>query len=217
MEMAKSHLLKCMFVGSFIAMCSHCNKAARDALRSQKMLAFCCTPLNQGQSRKRLQSNSSNLASISESRRMRWFRTCRKTPPKSAVPLPGAHLDKMRTRLRLRLIIPRDHLTCDYAVDPLFRTMIAENVSGGTSKPTVPNVDFPSFGNFSPASKGRKKLSSVRVAGPRCKAAGCTKGAYFGMESGVNAGRPEWCSTHRREGQQNVRDKRCQHPEVKRF
>jgi hypothetical protein len=42
------------------------------------------------------------------------------------------------------------------------------------------------------------------------------KGAYFGAEDEEisGRGRAEWCSSHRLEGHANVRDKRCQYPEV---
>jgi hypothetical protein len=56
----------------------------------------------------------------------------------------------------------------------------------------------------------------ISLKGPRCRASGCLKGAYFGVEGGHGRGRgrPEWCSNHRLDGHTNVRDKRCQYPEV---
>jgi hypothetical protein len=59
-------------------------------------------------------------------------------------------------------------------------------------------------------------MAPMSPKGPRCRASGCLKGAYFGVEDGYlqGRGRPEWCSIHRLDGHTNVRDKRCQFPEV---
>jgi hypothetical protein len=101
------------------------------------------------------------------------------------------------------------------------------------NRPIVPNAKI---SNPSPKSILEKRTSSLKFGtpnplpvpddnalatrngitasrkGPRCKATGCEKGAYFASLG--ERKRPEWCAKHRRRGQLNVRDKRCQYPEV---